>query len=271
MARFHLRSVSLIAFQYLFALVASQNQSCYWYDQTRTEEDPRNPQLPCTDFKDRNGDSACCSPNDFCTSNNFCISSTRGSFYRGACTRRDWNSNNCPHVCTDDPFACISGRCIISKCGGETFQCGWSGQYNCSSDPTFSAATNEPIRLQVLPGMNGVAEAEFVVANVSGSGSGTCTSPGGKAGCSNGATIGVGVGLGVPLLLAIATILYLLFAQRKKYRALSPGDSTPLPGYQGQGATPTEGRNGHTVAQEAAGKQKVELPTDGEHYELPAR
>lgn len=44
--------------------------------------------------------SACCTAGDICTTGGFCLNSLYYP-YRGACTDKSWNSNNCAGECLD--------------------------------------------------------------------------------------------------------------------------------------------------------------------------
>ncbi|KAF2260510.1 hypothetical protein CC78DRAFT_25725 [Lojkania enalia] len=133
-----------------FTITLDSNASCY-YPNGDTNENV----YPCTRFV-VNGEASCCWKNDICTSTGFCMSSTIGLFYRGLCTKRDWDTNACPNYCMQDEWR---GQTIaVMACNDTVFACGYASDAGNTCDGGDSSATfavtsrNSMTQYQVLPG-----------------------------------------------------------------------------------------------------------------------
>jgi hypothetical protein len=71
--------------------------------------------IPCN----KSSDSDCCQESDACLSNGLCFNAREGLVYRGACTRRDWNTDSCRQMCPRCQFLICSAHfsplCPISN------------------------------------------------------------------------------------------------------------------------------------------------------------
>lgn len=92
-------SLSSHVFRYvlLFVTYATLTQStCYFPDGTPSED------IPC---HSNSSVDYCCGKNSICFENQVCLNNV-GTFGRGSCTDKSWNSSTCP-------FFCVSGNSCI--------------------------------------------------------------------------------------------------------------------------------------------------------------
>lgn len=73
-------------FVVLVLLPFGSSSTCYWPDGSNA-----NDYIPCNSTASA---SACCSPNDACTTFGWCLGAS-GMTYRGGCTTKGWNSPAC--------------------------------------------------------------------------------------------------------------------------------------------------------------------------------
>ncbi|KAK1598356.1 uncharacterized protein LY79DRAFT_538953 [Colletotrichum navitas] len=251
----------------------ASGQQCYW---------PNGNDASLVACPVANGTAAaCCFAGHYCMSNGVCFSNTELSFYRGACTAKDWSTSGCPTYCDkEDVAGAVRGaHAGIAKCTNKQYAC--QSTSNCATDSFEVPAGNMLPNLYLKSDIGVIATASTAstagtapatatgtAATSVGDGAGgateaTCTSTPADAaassGISTGAAAGIGVGVGAPLALAVGLLTVLLLREKKKTRqALS------RPVYSEIAPTSPWAKSEHTTY------APVEIPTQAPPPELPS-
>ncbi|KAK1993352.1 hypothetical protein LX36DRAFT_586524 [Colletotrichum falcatum] len=206
------------------AAVAS-GQQCYW-------PNGNDASLVACPVANGSTAAACCFAGHYCMSNGVCFSNTELSFYRGACTAKDWATSGCPTYCDKEGVAgaALGAHAGVAKCTNEQYAC--QSTSNCATDsfqvPAGVMMSNLYLKEDI--GLVATASASTTTAaaatataatSAGGASEATCTSTAAGGGISTGAAAGIGVGVGAPLALAVGLLTVLLLREKKKTRAAS--------------------------------------------------
>ncbi|EFQ30801.1 hypothetical protein CGRA01v4_12849 [Colletotrichum graminicola] len=249
----------------ILAATAS-GQLCYW---------PNGKDASLVACPVANGTAAaCCFADHYCMSNGVCFSNTDLSFYRGACTAKDWSTSGCPTYCDKEDVAgaVLRAHVGIAKCTNKQYAC--QSTSNCATDsfevPVGIMLSNLYLKsdIGVVSTASTVSTAGTPSATATSVGAGgateaTCTSTPAAAaassGISTGAAAGIGVGVGAPLALAAGLLTVLLLHEKKKTRA-----ALSRPVYSEIAPTSPWAKSEHTTY------APVEIPTQAPPPELPS-
>ncbi|KAK2063213.1 hypothetical protein LY76DRAFT_601959 [Colletotrichum caudatum] len=254
------------------ALVAvASGQQCYW-------PNGNDASLVACPVNGTATAAACCFAGHYCMSNGACFSNTELSFYRGACTAKDWTTNGCPAYCDKEGVAgAVPGaHAGIAKCTNQQYAC--QSTSNCATDsfelpagimlPNLYlkedigvvATTTSTAGAPTATAAATAATSAGAAGTAGGASEATCTStPAASSGISTGAAAGIGVGVGAPLALAIGLLTVLLLREKKKTRAAF---QTPV--YSETAPTSPWAKSEHTAY------APIEIPTQAPPPELPS-
>ncbi|KAK1963072.1 hypothetical protein LY78DRAFT_660635 [Colletotrichum sublineola] len=253
-------------------VAVASGQQCYW-------PNGNDASLVACPVANGSTAAACCFAGHYCMSNGACFSNTELSFYRGACTAKDWTTKGCPAYCDKEGVAgAVPGaHAGIAKCTNKQYAC--QSTSNCAtdsfeipagimlpnlylkSDIGVLATTSTAGTATATATTTGIATTSVGAAgNTGGASEATCTStPAASSGISTGAAAGIGVGVGAPLALAIGLLTILLLREKKKTRA-----AFSTPAYSQTAPVSPWAKSEHTAY------APVEIPTQAPPPELPS-
>lgn len=156
--------------------------------------------------------SACCTAGDVCTTGGYCLNSLYYP-YRGACTDKSWNSDNCASECLDvAPSRTIAAvPCGDSGNFNDLFCCSLHATTSCCN-ATFGNVFGKPFAPTTLAATsvndaNGTSTAAVTTVTAA------------SAGHSGSDATKVGVGVGVPLgVLLLLSLIFAAWTERRRRR-----------------------------------------------------
>ncbi|TDZ20250.1 hypothetical protein Cob_v006395 [Colletotrichum orbiculare MAFF 240422] len=203
----------------------ASGQTCYWPSGSTASA------LKACSVASGNEAAACCFENHYCMTNGLCLSPTEASWYRGACTDKEFKQRGCPDICHTSDIAggTPSRHMVVVGCGSKTYACG--GQHNCARQNftvgDYRAVMNLALQTDLEKSGTTVTAVTLQATATNDASASTCpTAEGGNDGMSTGAVAGIGAGIGLPLALAVAVLTFLLLKEKKKTRGAvnEPGD-----------------------------------------------
>ncbi|KAM3087452.1 hypothetical protein ACMFMG_001539 [Clarireedia jacksonii] len=225
---------------FTLTLAADASSTC-WYPDGITAEPAH---VPCN--QTISGASACCDPNDSCTTSGMCLGAS-GWVYRGSCTDSSWKSGNCANQFTDciteptgrKPYRTWTALWACSDLGLplSEFCCGYANGESCCPSKFELGVTGQAFKPgddQRVKNISAAAIAKYTststIPTVASAVSSVATASSTPSACPD-PDLGtkVGLGVGVPLGVLAAGILGWLF-----WREVNKGKTKnlqPVPGH----------------------------------------